>query len=283
MGITRRSLFPLAAGALAWAQEEADFSIGINVVNVLASVRDKQGRFLNDLPKEDFVLEENGRPQPLRYFSTQSDQPLTLGFLIDVSGSEMSFIPEERRASYRFIDKVLREDRDKSFIMRFYQRVELLKYLTSSRTELETALNRVEEPPPQEAGKSVQQGRMFLGTALYDAVFIASDAVMRKQQGAQGDYPHERWRRYRQQHSTRLRHRSGATRGHPDLHSRVLRAAGGWRRQIRSRRGLRSRWWSDWIGRNAAPGARDGWSLLRRDRVRSVPGLDFQPDRTGTT
>ena len=69
-------------------------------------------------------------------------------------------------------------------MFRFYRRVELLTYLTSSRAELETALNRMEESPPREAGQSqLQQLGMFFGTALYDAVAIASDTVMRKQQG----------------------------------------------------------------------------------------------------
>ena len=85
---------------IAWAQDQATFSTGVSVVNVLATVRDKQGQLLKDLTKDDFVLEEDGRVQTIRYFSKQSDLALTMGLLVDVSGSEMTLSrPSAARAT----------------------------------------------------------------------------------------------------------------------------------------------------------------------------------------
>jgi len=72
------------------------------VVNLLATVRDKQGQIVRDLTKEDFLLDEDGRPQTISYFSRENNLPLTLGLLVDTSGSERRMIPDERRASLRF-------------------------------------------------------------------------------------------------------------------------------------------------------------------------------------
>jgi VWFA-related protein len=89
------------------------------VVNVLATVRDKRGGLIRDLSRDDFTLLENGRPQTIRYFSRQSDLPLTLGLMVDTSMSQARVIEAERGASFRFLDQVLRENKDKVFVMQF--------------------------------------------------------------------------------------------------------------------------------------------------------------------
>src|SRR5579864_1726687 len=70
------------------AQPDVKFSSNVNVVNVLATVHDKEGKVIKNLVQDDFTLEEDGRPQVIRYFSQQSDLPLTLGLLVDTSGSQ---------------------------------------------------------------------------------------------------------------------------------------------------------------------------------------------------
>src|SRR5689334_19004287 len=70
------------------AQEQATFSTDVKVVNVFATVHGKSGAMIRDLGKEDFTLIENGRPQNIRYFSRETDLPLTIGLLIDTSGSQ---------------------------------------------------------------------------------------------------------------------------------------------------------------------------------------------------
>ncbi len=121
-------------------QPQPTFTADVKVVNVFATVRDKKGQIVKDLTKQDFSLLEDGRPQNIKYFAKQSDLPLTLGLLVDTSRSERRMIPTERSASYKFIEQVLRPDRDKAFLIHFDREVELLQDLTGSREKLEKAL-----------------------------------------------------------------------------------------------------------------------------------------------
>ena len=105
------------------------FSTDVKVVNVFATVRDKDGHIVTNLTKEDFTLLEDGRPQTIRYFAQQSDLPLTLGLLVDTSMSERRMIPTERQASYSFLEQVLRPEKDKAFLIDFTHDVELLQDL----------------------------------------------------------------------------------------------------------------------------------------------------------
>jgi VWFA-related protein len=185
------------------------FSTGVKVVNVFANVRDKKGEIVKGLTKDDFLLDEDGVKQTIRYFSQESDLPLTLGLLVDTSGSQRRLIEEERSASYRFFEQVLREDKDMAFVIHFDYEVELLQDLTNSRKLLEQALENLEAP--QQLRRNRQQGggypgggypgggypggrgrggypggggqRQGGGTDLYDAVMLASDELLKKQQG----------------------------------------------------------------------------------------------------
>src|SRR5213592_4068344 len=103
------------------------FSSEVKVVNVLASVRTKTGEIVRDLSKEEFILEEDGRPQAIKYFVRETDLPLTLGLLVDTSQSQRQVLGEESAASYRFLDKMLREDKDSAFLMDFDYKVRLLQ------------------------------------------------------------------------------------------------------------------------------------------------------------
>jgi VWFA-related protein len=116
------------------------------VVNVPATVRDKHGELVRNLRKDDFVLEEDGRPQEIHYFSQDSDLPLTLGLLVDTSLSQRRVLDDERRASNSFLDRILREDKDKAFLIHFDREVELLQDLTSSRQKLQEGLNDLHTP-----------------------------------------------------------------------------------------------------------------------------------------
>jgi len=107
---TRRALIATAAGSLL-AQDSNVITSDVNVVNVFATVRNKQGQIVRDLHKEDFSLDEDGRPQIIKYFSQESDLPLTLGLLIDTSGSQRRVLGQERAASFKFLEQVLREDK----------------------------------------------------------------------------------------------------------------------------------------------------------------------------
>jgi VWFA-related protein len=182
MNPTRRELMlsgaALLGGRWAHAQEPsgAIFTTGVKVVNVFATVRAKNGAIIRDLSKDDFALTENGRPQAIRYFSRETDLPLTIGLMIDTSVSQLKVLDSERGASFRFLDQVLRDKQDQFFIMQFDLAVLVRQDLTSSRKKLEEALEYVDSPSRLEL--SLQRGG---GTLLYDAIVQASKDIMKNQ------------------------------------------------------------------------------------------------------
>jgi len=165
--LSRRSLL---LGALArTAAQDVKFSASVDVVTLLATVRNRDGRIVNDLNQDDFVLEEDGRPQTIRYFSRESNVPLTLGLLVDTSRSQLKVLEPERAASYAFLDRMLRED-DQAFVASFDIDVQMLQGLTNSRELLSAAMDRLRIPKR-------------VSTLLFDAIHQTSDDPMRKQKG----------------------------------------------------------------------------------------------------
>ena len=142
----------------------------MNVVTLLATVHDRDGRIVKNLTPDDFVLEEDGVPQKIRYFSQESDLPLTIGLLVDTSRSQEGVLQKESQASNMFLDQVLREGKDQAFVAHFDTRVEGLQGLTSSHSELAAALGQLTIPDE-------------VATLLYSAVRESSHDVMKKQQG----------------------------------------------------------------------------------------------------
>jgi VWFA-related protein len=185
--------------------QEPNFSAGVKVVNVFATVRDKKGEIVKGLQKEDFTVLEDGRPQKISYFAQQSDLPLTLGLLVDTSGSERRMIPTEQTASYKFLEQVLRPDRDKAFLIHFDRDVELLQDLTASRERLEKALDQLQAAQWSRGAGGNQGGggyggggmgrhggyggggggqrRTHGGTAFYDGIYLAANEILSKQTG----------------------------------------------------------------------------------------------------
>jgi VWFA-related protein len=179
---SRRAFLSSAAAAgcvrSARAQQEPVFSAEVKVVNVLATVRTKSGSRVGNLSRDDFLLAEDGRPQTIHYFARESDLPLTLGLMVDTSGSQRRVLDAERGASLRFLDQVVREGKDRAFIMQFDSSVQMRQALTSSVAKLEDALAYVDTET--ESQLRMQHGG---GTLLYDAVVRASDEVMKKLSG----------------------------------------------------------------------------------------------------
>ncbi len=193
-----------ATYALAQDPQTPTFSSDVNVVNVLATVHDKSGKIIRTLTKDDFAMEDDSKPQVIKYFAQQSDLPLTLGLLIDTSGSVRNVLDQERSASLRFLEQVMRPDKDRAFVIHFDSQVELLQDLTSSRRDLEKSLDDLEVSRPNlnrrgQGGGGSQGGSNYPddrdrnnggggrgfggGTKLQDAVFLSADEVLKKQQG----------------------------------------------------------------------------------------------------
>ncbi len=168
--LSRRALLLQSSALLA---QEVTFSTGVNVINLLATVRDKQGNLIQTLKQEDFLLAETNKPQKITYFAQQSDLPLRLGLLIDTSMSQEKVIPAERAAAYRFLDTVLREKLDKIFLIQFDTLARVRLGFSTSRSQLETTLNDIDTPTRKELHASGGSG-----TSLFDAV--ASGAELMK-------------------------------------------------------------------------------------------------------
>jgi VWFA-related protein len=155
--------------------DQPTFSTEVKVVNILATVRTKSGQLITDLGKDDFALTENKRPEEIRYFSRETDLPLTIGLLIDTSLSQGKVLDAERTASFQFVDQVLREGKDQVFITQFDMAVMLRQKPTSRRQDLQQSLPYVDTPSNSEL--QLQRGG---GTLLFDAVVQASRNVMSK-------------------------------------------------------------------------------------------------------
>jgi VWFA-related protein len=158
--------------------------VEVNLVSLLASVRDKHGALINNLSKDDFTLTEDGQPQTIKYFTKETDLPLTIGLLVDVSASQRNLIEIEREAAYQFFSQVLRK-KDLAFLISFGEDAELLQDFTSSPRLLQAGLNGLRvnsgvqgiHPGPV---PTVGQPR---GTVLYDAVYLAASDRMTHEVG----------------------------------------------------------------------------------------------------
>ena len=162
----------------------ATIKVDVQVVNVLCSVRDKRGGFVNNLGKDDFLVSEDDRPQQIKYFARQTDLPLTIGLLVDVSRSQERLIGVEREAAMQFFSAVLRP-KDLAFLISFGSDVELMQDLTSSTRRLRGALDDLHvrsDPSGIQPGPvpTLSQPR---GTVLHDAVYLAANERLRAEVG----------------------------------------------------------------------------------------------------
>jgi VWFA-related protein len=167
----------------------ATIAVDVSVVALPVTVRDKHGAIVKDLTKDDFTLQEDGRPQAIKYFSLDSNLPLTLGLLVDTSMSQREVLDQERNASHSFLDQMLTQQKDKAFLLHFDHEVELLQDLTHSREKLQSALDLLKTGEDDRSRSNdpnnddSRSGHRHGGTELYDAVYLASNELMKKQTG----------------------------------------------------------------------------------------------------
>jgi VWFA-related protein len=171
-------------------QPIATLKVNVQVVNLYFNVKDKRGALIPNLKKEDFQVSEDGKPQVIKYFAAESDQPLTLGLLIDTSGSQMQVLPMEQEVGAAFLRDVL-TPKDLAFLINFDIAVNLLQDYTSDAVRLRRAMEqtRINDGGGSGAGGIAGAGQGTIpvsrpkGTLLYDAVYLASNEKLHQETG----------------------------------------------------------------------------------------------------
>jgi VWFA-related protein len=154
--------------------------VQVNVVQLFFNVKDKKGALIPNQTKDDFELLEDGKPQTIKYFTAESNLPLTLGILIDTSGSQMRVLEMEKEVGGAFLTDILRE-KDEAFVINFDVNVDLIQDFTNDVHRLKAAMNKTKINTgggsgmiiPGGGGSPVPTGPPR-GTLLYDAVYLAA-------------------------------------------------------------------------------------------------------------
>lgn len=165
------------------------FKVNVDVVNVFCNVKDKHGTLIPDLKKDDFEISEDGKAQTLKYFAAEANQPLTLGLLVDTSGSQQRVLPIEKEAASQFLDEVIRPN-DVAFVINFDVDVNLDQDFTNNKHQLRRAIEATQintgggngPLPGLGQGPFPSQGAAR-GTLLYDAVYLASNEKLAREVG----------------------------------------------------------------------------------------------------
>ena len=168
----------------------AVFKTRTDLVQTFFNVKDHKGGLIPNLTKDDFEVLEDGKPQTIKYFSANSDLPLTLGILIDASASQTRVLQSEKEVGGTFLQNVLRA-KDLAFVLSFDVNVELLQDFTSSAHDLKAALNRAKINSgggvyggiPGIGQGPIPTSSVPRGTLLYDAVYLASHDELAQQVG----------------------------------------------------------------------------------------------------
>ena len=164
--------------------------VDVDLVNILYTVHAKKGgALIPNLEKNDFTVFEDGKQQTIQRFSRETDLPVTLGLLIDISASQTRLIDIERDAASSFFSSVIRQ-KDEAFLISFGKDTELLQDYTNSPRMLTSALRdlRGDGITPMLGGGPINQGPVPQigapkGTLLYDAVYLASNEKLKSEVG----------------------------------------------------------------------------------------------------
>ena len=150
-------------------------AVDVDLVNLLCSVRDKQGKYIKGLNKEDFEIKQDGKRQAITHFAHEVESPMTVALLLDVSGSVSYILGTEKAAAGRFFDEVLRPG-DQALLVGFAQLIAVWQELTPSKELLHSALDRAGQAALPNGPETRPRG----GTLLYDAVsLVASQKLQR--------------------------------------------------------------------------------------------------------
>jgi VWFA-related protein len=195
-----------ASGANSQAQKPADgqkpstgqsgdqqptetLKINVNVVSLFFNVKDKHGTLIPNMVKDDFQVLEDGKPQTIKYFTAESNLPLTLGMLIDSSGSQRNVLDMEKQVGGAFLRQIL-TDKDEAYVIDFNVDATLMQDYTRDVHLLQAAMNKVRintgyatGPIPGAGGGPVPTAGINRGTVLYDAVYLSAHDMLAKEVG----------------------------------------------------------------------------------------------------
>ena len=167
----------------------ATFHLNVNLVDLFFTVKDNHGNLVPHLTQNDCKVFEDNLPQKLKSFVAETNQPLTLGILLDTSGSQYRLLPMEQEAGSEFLNRVLRP-KDEAFLVSFDVNVDLLQDFTNSPRDLARAMNKAQINDAGGNGSGIPGmggGPVPIsdpkGTLLYDAIYLAADQKLNQETG----------------------------------------------------------------------------------------------------
>ncbi len=160
--------------------ETETLKVNVNLVNVFFSVRDKAG-YITNLKKDDCSIYEDKALQKTKNFTQEKNLPLTIGMLLDTSGSQMNVLPLEQEAGAEFLKDVL-TPKDEAFLISFDINVDLLADYTNSPREIKRAMDKATINTGAGTGSVTGHGQAR-GTLLYDAVYLAAHDKLHQEAG----------------------------------------------------------------------------------------------------
>ncbi|MEK6287063.1 MAG: VWA domain-containing protein [Acidobacteriota bacterium] len=169
-------------------QEEQVLKLGTQLVTVPFNVTDKKNRYINDLSKDQIDVMEDNKPQQVFSFERQTDLPITIAMLIDISGSQEWTLSDEVSAGKTFFRRVLRPKKDLAAVVTFEHESVLVQDLTSDVEKLYRALDDVRIPAQsqvmQRPGSTPPINNSGVGsTAMFDSIYSVSSELLRREAG----------------------------------------------------------------------------------------------------
>ena len=172
-------------------QSVATFKLQVNLVDMFFTVKDKNGNLVPHLNRDECTIEEDKQPQKWKSFVAETDLPLTLGILLDTSGSQDRVLPLEQEAGSQFLQQVLRK-KDEAFLLSFDVNVDLLQDFTNDPRQLSRAMNKAQINTaggngaagiPGAGGGTVPVYGTPKGTLLYDAIYLTANEKLNQESG----------------------------------------------------------------------------------------------------
>jgi Ca-activated chloride channel family protein len=182
---TYSKLALLATLSTCWGQVATPIRVEVRLVNVAFTVRDAAGGLVTNLTKDDLEVFDDGAPQTVAYFARSADLPLTLGLIVDVSGSQEHFVKQHRAHLETFLKNVL-GPKDKAFLLRFGNHLRLGSDFSGSAEELLESLQDTPKKKDRDRKelKEIAPDDRSGGTAFYDALYYATTLKLAPAEGA---------------------------------------------------------------------------------------------------